>query len=59
MCRGKMILTTVMFLKPVSTRFFNSSHPIPPAPTTRSLASVTFVPCSGSNTGFAIFLQIR
>lgn len=29
-------LTTSMFLKPVSTRFFSSSQPIPPAPTTRT-----------------------
>ncbi|TRY93631.1 hypothetical protein DNTS_029702 [Danionella cerebrum] len=30
------LLTTSMFLKPVSTRFLRSSQPIPPAPTTRT-----------------------
>ena len=45
----------VMSLKPVKTKFFRSSHPIPPAPTIKSLASLTLVPNSESKTGFVMF----
>lgn len=30
------VLTATMFWNPVSTRFFRSSHPMPPVPTTRT-----------------------
>ena len=34
--KGLVILTTVMLLNPVRTKFLSSSHPIPPAPTTNT-----------------------
>ena len=43
-----------MSLNPVNTKFLRSSHPIPPAPTTKILAVLTLVPKSDSNTGFDI-----
>ena len=38
------LLTTVIFLNPESTKFFNSSHPIPPAPTTNIGVVITLFP---------------
>ena len=55
---SKIILTTVISLNPVKTKFLRSSHPIPPAPTTRILAVLTLVPSSDSNTGFDILERI-
>ena len=45
-------------LNPVKTKFLRSSHPIPPAPTTRIFAVLTLVPSSDSNTGFVILETI-
>lgn len=43
-------LTTSILENPVNTRFFNSSHPIPPAPTTNTLADDTLCRKSCCNT---------
>jgi hypothetical protein len=48
-----MLLTTSMFSNPVSTRVFNSSQPMPPAPTASTLAALICVP----HTAAAVCMQ--
>ena len=45
--------TTVIFLNPDRTRFFKSSQPMPPAPTTNIGVVITFWPSDGGSTAGA------
>ena len=47
---GKKGHTTSTLAKPIITRFFSSSHPIPPAPTTNTLEERIFWKISGPKT---------